>query len=165
MSSRDNSLHNVCIAAIRKHTRKPYDFKWTRVYEKNEDSLSIYQGMPVQLLPDEFAICSVVIDQDNFSLLTTQRLFTMEKGQLSTGKMDHASDLGYGLFKAHGKQDTTMGKIGFSNGAEQKYFIETGYASMAMIYGVRTRIQVQMRTADQNEKFARIWNRKADTRE
>lgn len=165
MSSRDNSLHNICIAAIRRHTRKPYDFKWTRFYEKSEDFVLLCPGMPVQLLPDEFAICSVVIDPDNFSVLTTQRLFTMEKGKMSTGKMDHASDLSYGLFKAHGKQDTTTGKIGFSNRTEQNYFVETGYASMVMIYGVRTRIQVKMRMTEQNEKFARIWNRKADASE
>lgn len=133
----DKSIHNICIAAIKRHTIKPFDFKWTRIYEDNKDFIN---SLDVSLSDKELVICSTVIDNDNFSILTTQRLITKEEGIVSSGEMNGAEGKGHGDFKGFVDKLFTFGSIQLSNGDTLKYFIETKRASMVMVYGVRTRL-------------------------
>ena len=41
-----------------------------------------------------------------------------------------------------------------------KYFIETGKASMIMIYGVRSLIGIQQMSNSQVDKVSRIWDKR-----
>jgi hypothetical protein len=138
---------------------KPYDFKWTRFYESNTDFHNTYPGLNLNLTENELIICSTIIDQDNHSILTTQRLITKEKGQESIGNIEGATDKLYGKFKGNKDMPLTFGQIQLQNGTDLKYFIETGKASMIMIYGVRTLIHTQEKTIEQVEKVTRIWNK------
>ena len=83
------------------------------------------------------------IDSDNFSVLTTQKLVTKEKGILVPGQLNDATNKFYGDFKgALKKESFTLGMVQLYNGDEFRYFIETGKTSMVMINGVSTRIQI-----------------------
>ncbi|GAB3517465.1 hypothetical protein [Emticicia fontis] len=125
MTKTDKSKHNICIAAIKRHTIKPYDFKWTRFYESNTEFP--YSALPLELAENERFICSTMIDADNYSILTTQRLITHENGQTITGSMEEAKDKTYGDFKGlRYRQSFTFGQISLDNGTDLKYFIETG---------------------------------------
>lgn len=120
---------------------KPYDvFKWTKFYEVNSDFQ--YDGLNLNLTDNELIICSTIIDTDNFSILTTQKLITTENGIESSGNLINAKDKGYGDFKRY-NDSFTFGLVELENGTELKYFIETGKASMFMIQGVRTLIRMQ----------------------
>jgi hypothetical protein len=134
----DKSIHNICIASIKRSTIKPYDFKWTKFYEVNTDFQ--YTELGINLAESELFICSTFIDKDNFSILTTRRLLTMRDGQLDSGNIQGATDNLYGDFKGYKTKDFTFGLVQLENGNELKYFIETGNASMIMIHGVRTLI-------------------------
>jgi hypothetical protein len=136
MEKSDKSIHNICVASIKRHTRTPYEFKWTRFYEEN----ITFPEIEIELSENELVICSTVIDKDNFSVLTSQKLTTKESGVLLSGKMNGATDRLYGDFKGYQRGLFTFGVVQLDNGNELKYFIETGRASMVMIYGVRTRI-------------------------
>jgi hypothetical protein len=136
MKKSDKSIHNICIAVIKRKTMEPYDFKWTRFYEQNAD----FTFPTLELSENELVICSTIIDADNFSILTTQKLVTKENGILSSGNFNNARDKGYGYFKGHPNIPFTFGSIQLDNGDTLKYFIETGKSSMVMIYGVSTRI-------------------------
>lgn len=140
MKKTDKSIHNICVASIKRSTMKPYDFKWTKFYESNTDFP--YSGLQLNLVDNELIICSTVIDKDNFSILTTRRLLTNQEGQLSAENMQGAIDKLYGDFKGYKDQVVTFGQVQLQNGNELKYFIETGKASMVMIHGVRTLISV-----------------------
>lgn len=122
---------------------KPYDFRWTKFYESNLE----FQDTNPNLQPDwaehELIICSTVIDDNNYSILTTQRLITKEKGLENTGSLVGATDKLYGDFKGYKDELFTFGQVQLHNGSDLKYFIETGKASMIMIHGVRTIIQTQ----------------------
>jgi hypothetical protein len=72
MEKSDKSIHNICLASIKKHTRKPYDFKWTRFYEENIGFNNSFPEIEIELLENELVICSTVIDKDNFGVLTSQ---------------------------------------------------------------------------------------------
>jgi hypothetical protein len=142
MAKSDKSKHSICIASIKRHTIKPYDFKWTKFYESNSEFS--YSYLPLNLSETELIICSSVMDSENYSVLTTQRLITKQNGQESFGIIsEETSDKDYGDFKGYKDKDFTLGGIQLQDGTELKYFVETGNASMVMIYGVRTLLRIQ----------------------
>lgn len=138
MMKSDKSIHAICIASIKRSTMKPYNFKWTKFYESNSEFP--YSGLEINLVESELYICSTVIDQDNFSILTTRRLITKQNGLLSVLNIQGAIDKQYGDFKVNKEIIYTFGCVRSESGDELNYFIETGKASMVMIYGVRTLI-------------------------
>ena len=157
MKKSDKSKHNICIASIKRSTMKPHDFKWTQFYETNTDFP--YSGLQLDLIEHELFICSTVIDADNYSILTTQRLITKQNGQENIGYIEGATDKRYGDFKGYEDKMLTFGQIQLKSGMSLKYFIETGRASMVMIHGVRTLIRTADMTDKQVDNVARIWNR------
>lgn len=158
MRKSDKSLHDISIASIKRSTMKPYDFKWTKFYDLNSDFP--YYGLHLDLTADELIICSTVIDNENYSILTTQKLITVENGIEHTGKLNGAEDKGYGDFKGYKDDVLTHGLVMLKNGNELNYFIETGKASMIMIQGLRTLIRTQEMTSQNVENVTRIWNKR-----
>ncbi len=136
---------------------KPYDFKWTKFYESNSDFS--YQGLLLNLTEDELIICSTLIDRENYSILTTQKLITVENGRERAENLSGATDKGYGDFKGYKDDQVTFGLVELENGDNFKYFIETGKASMIMIHGVRALIRTQKMTNQNVENVTRVWNR------
>jgi hypothetical protein len=158
MTKSDKSKHNICIASIKRSTIKPYDFKWTKLYETNSDFN--YFGLHLDLSETELIICSTVIDADNYSILTTQRLITKQNGQEGSGNIDGATDKSYGDFKGYKDRNFTLGQIQLQNGTDLKYFVETGNASMIMIHALRALIRTQGMTATQVDNVTRNRNKK-----
>lgn len=162
MTKTDQSKHNICLAAIKRKTIKPYDFKWTRFYESNAEFA--YVGLPFDLAENELYICSVMIDADNYSILTTQRLITTEKGQMSIGIIEESKINGFGDFKGHDDGPLTLGQLLLSDGFILNYFMETGRASMVMIHALQKLFWTKNLTVVQIEKVTRIWNKQNDNR-
>jgi hypothetical protein len=157
MTKSDKSKHNICIASIKRSTIRPYDFKWTKFYESNLDFH--YPGLLPDLSENELIICSTVIDRENYSILTTQRLITRHSGQESAGNIEGATNKRYGDFKGYKDKLFTFGQIQLQDGADLEYFIEIGKASMVMIHGIRTLIRTQEMTSIQVDKVTKIWNK------
>lgn len=144
MKKKDQSKHRICISKIKRATIKPYDaFQWTKFYENNSSFFDEYSDIPIQLNEEELLICSTIINSENYSILTTQKLITSENGILESGLIIHAENGLYGNFKGYGEEKLTFGKIILEHGKIVKYFIETGKASMIMIQGIKTLIQVK----------------------
>ncbi|MCR9264003.1 MAG: hypothetical protein NXH86_07570 [Flavobacteriaceae bacterium] len=157
MRKTDKSKHNISVASIKRSTIKPYDFKWTKFYESNSDFP--YSGLNIGLAENELIICSIVVDSENYSILTSQKLITRENGTTTIGNLINAKDKGYGDFKGYKDASLTFGLVELANGTEQKYLIETGKASMIMIHGVRTLIRMQKMTEQNMENTIRNWNK------
>jgi hypothetical protein len=136
----DRSLHNICIASIKRSTMKPYDFKWTKFYENNRDFP--YSELQIDMTENGLFICSTFIDKDNFSILTTKKLLTREEGQFCSENIKSATDKLYGDFKGNKDKEFTYGLVELPDGKELKYLIKTGKASMVMIHGIRTLIRI-----------------------
>lgn len=165
MKKSDKSLHNICIAAIKRSTMKPYDFVYTRFYDNNADFAKAHPTLHTEMAQDELVICSTVIDTDNYSVLTTRKLFTKENGTKQTGTLYGATDGGYGDFKGYMKTVFTFGLLKLHDGKELKYFIETGKASMIMIHGVRTLIRTQEMKDIQVLNVTRVWEKQNKKKE
>tara|TARA_R110000751_G_scaffold99664_11_gene193223 strand:+ start:435 stop:929 length:495 start_codon:yes stop_codon:yes gene_type:complete len=157
MNKTDKSKHNISIAAIKRCTFKPYDYRLTKFYESNTDFS--YSAINLDLNESELIICSTVIDTENYSVLTTQKLITKENGIESIGNLIGAKDKLYGDFKGYKDKSYTFGFVELKSGTDLKYFIETGKASMIMIYGVRTIIRTEEMTVKNIENSIRNWNR------
>ena len=140
MKKTDKSKHNICIAAIKRSTIKPYDYKFTKFYESNEEFP--YNDIDINLRENELIICSTVINANNYSVLTTQRIITNKNNIVATGELTNSKDKGSGMFKSM-KDDFVFGSITLENGSDLEYFIETGKASMIMINGIKTLISIQ----------------------
>ena len=140
MKKTDYSKHSMTISSIKRATVFPYDFQLTKFYESNSEFH--YQGIDLDLDSEELIICSMVVDNENYSVLTTRRLITRESGIQGVALLDGVTDKGYGLFKGYQDNEVTFGSIQLHDGTVFRYFIETGKASMIMIYGVRTMIRI-----------------------
>ncbi len=140
MKKSDKSRHNIVIASIKRSTMKPHDFKWTKFYE--EKFVHEHPALKLDLENNELLICSTVINSNNYSILTTRKLLTVENGKVASSQIDGLVNIGYGEFKSD-KKDFTFGTVKLKTGDQLKYFIETGKASMIMIQGVKTIIQIQ----------------------
>lgn len=157
MEKSDQSVHSICIAKIKRSTMKPYDFKWTQFYEN--DSKNLFKHYPFELDNEELIISSTIIDSENFSILTTRKLITLENGILFYGDLKNAKDQFHGDFKSE-KKEFTFGSVKLENGIILRYFIETGKASMVMIHSVWTVISIQKSSEESIIKATRISNKK-----
>lgn len=157
MTKTDKSKHNICIASIKRSTIKPYDFRWTNFYGSNSDFSN--SALQISLNENELFICSTIIDTDNYSVLTTQRLLTRANGLDNFGDMEGAIDKLYGNFKGYEDNLFSLGEIQLQDGSILHYFIETGKASMIMIHGLRTLIKIQKMTNTQIDNVTTNWNR------
>ncbi|WP_299682005.1 hypothetical protein [uncultured Dokdonia sp.] len=137
---------------------KPFDYKWSRFYKSNTNFP--YAGLELYLKENELIICSTVIDDANYSILTTQKLITKENGVETIGNLMNAIQKNPGDFKGYRGDPFTLGLLQLEDGNELKYFIETGKASMIMIHGIRTLLQTQKMTIKNVENVTRVWNKK-----
>lgn len=134
----------------------PYDFKSTSFYESNSDFL--YPELQITWDKDELLVCSVIIDKDNFSILTTRRLLTKQNGELHLGSLKGATSKSMGDIRDHKDKVFTIGVIKLQDGNELKYFIETREASMVMAYGVKSLLQANdITTRYQIDSIKRLW--------
>lgn len=144
MIKTDKFKHSRCISKIKRSTIEPYDvYQWSKFYENNEVFFNLYPEISITLTDSELLICSTIIDVDNYSILTTQKLLTSENGVVDFGEIKDAEVGSYGNFKGYKTENVTFGKINLRQGKELKYFIETGKASIIMINGVGTLIQIK----------------------
>lgn len=142
MEKSDQQIHKICLRNIKKSLFSDAELKFTKFYELTDQQPDFYSDFQ----DDEIAICSTRTDSNNRSLLTTQRLLTKSDNILKTTEIEYASHSSYGDFKGYKDPDFTIGRILIAEGTEFEYFTETGKASMVMVQGVKTRIQIQNRT-------------------
>ena len=144
MRKTDVSLHNTCIASIRRHTilEAIPEFKFTNFYPTPAHFVEEFSAkLDITLHNEELCMCSTVIDAQNWSVLTTQRIITCIEGEQQEGNMSAAKGSDQGKLKDF-RKPINKGKIIFKDDAEMPFIYENGKASMVMIYGVKTLVQI-----------------------
>lgn len=120
---------------------KPFDFKYSDIYENDKIISNEIVKNQIHFDDGEELICSTIINDTIWSVLTTRRIITQE----GIGKVEHYLNglkrRDAGDFKGYSKQEYTKGFLHFDDDKIIPYFIETGKASMIMIYGVDTTTQ------------------------
>ncbi|WP_245576605.1 hypothetical protein [Flexithrix dorotheae] len=137
----DPSIYKICIAAINRHTIKPFDFQMTQIYREDcKSPRGVFEN--INLNPSEISICSTEINEHQWTLLTTQRIFTSDNEDFFEGKIIDFKTKRSGNFKGIGNIKYVKGIIELHNSEKIPYFLETGKASMVMIYGLQTAMQI-----------------------
>ena len=132
----DKSNKKTCLESIKMFTIPPFVFDLTNIYD-DEFDLSFAQGK-FELEIGEEPICSTVINESHWSILTTRRICTLEGVRKKTHLLDGLKKFDAGDFKGNSTQKFTTGLLLFEDNEIVRVFIETGRPSMVMIYGNRT---------------------------
>jgi len=138
MEKTDESIKNLCLAAIKRSTIPPFDFKYTKVNDDGELILPKELNEYIDLENDESIICLTIITDKIWTILSTKRIFSMEGIGLKTNNLKGIKKWDFGDFKGYSKQEYTKGFLYFDNDEIIPVFVQTGRASMVMIYGVMT---------------------------
>jgi hypothetical protein len=141
MRKSDQSLKNLSIASIYRHTVQPFDFHYTHLYDPASSASGPFPGL---FTPDdgELLICATIINPDLWTLLTSRRIASCIENNMVQHTLSGALQTQWGDFKGAAKHAYTRGLIRFSDNQVIPVFIETGRASMVMIYGVSTVLQL-----------------------
>jgi hypothetical protein len=125
----DESIKNITIAAIRRSSREMET--WTRT--------KLINKFPVEIKSqdNELPVVYFKIDDENWTLITTKRII----GQFESSKrevfFEELDDTVWGLYK-NTKIDKTVFRTSDMYGDQKDFYMETGYPSMAFVYGVQT---------------------------
>ena len=138
MEKSDKSKKGICIAAIKRHTIPPFEFRYTKIYDREGQTLIPAIKDTVHLENEEELICSTFVSPTIWTLLTTRRIFSLEGVGLKKHGLTGIKKWDFGDFKGYSKQPYTKGFLHFENGDVITFFIETQEASMVMVYGIRT---------------------------
>jgi hypothetical protein len=154
MKKNDSDLKEITLAAIKRHTVKPFDFKYTNLYEENasiepevlKTLYNIYQHPDIEdfiddllnMEAEEAFICSTIISEQIWTILTTRRIISREGVGIFEHKFEGIKNTEYADFKGYSRQEFTKGLLVFNDDKIIPLFIETGNASMVMIYGTGT---------------------------
>ena len=131
-------LHNVCIAAIKRSYIPPFDFVYTKIYENSDTFEGDKLGVDVRLESHELPICSTIVNTKVWTLLTNNRIISFEGVGIQEHKLTPIKRWNFGDFKGYSDQSYTKGFLHFVDDTIVPVFVETGRASMVMIYGVMT---------------------------
>jgi hypothetical protein len=135
----DLSIYKISIAAIKRHTTmKPGDFNMTKFYEKQPSVIDLPIVSNISLEEDELIICSVFVNESQWTILTTKRIITKDNSLSFTGRIENFKSRYLGDFKGIDRQKVEQGYIKMKDDSKCPYFIETGKPSMIIIYGIMT---------------------------
>lgn len=137
MLKSDASIRNICVAAIKRSTIKPYDFLFTRFFE-TDDFTSIDSSIQHRVTFDEkeLPIAQTIINLDSWTLVTTRQIISCIDGIMNTISPDKVENWTYGDFKGYNNSPVTMGVLSSGDLKESQVFIETGRASMVNIHAI-----------------------------
>jgi hypothetical protein len=161
LTKSDQIIHTFSIYEIKRHTYKPYNFRWTNFYENNSDFLQRYPAIQLNIAESELIICSTFIDADNYTLLTTRRVFTKENGTEGVGDLEGAKQNTPPLTFKFEKYNYVFGTIEPQNKHVLRYFIEAGKAAEVIECGIRTVIWSQQLTASQMINLMRLYDKRS----
>lgn len=156
MKKTDPSIHKICVAAIKRSLMVDAELNFTQIHEGDTHSFPF----DFEFFLTEIPICSTIKDKGNWSILTTQRLVSKLNNQLFETDMETSVNRFYGDFKGYKDKDFTFGKVENLKSEEIQYLIETGKSSMVMVQGVKTRIDIQQNTEQNNQTRINRWKKR-----
>jgi len=142
MEKTDKSIKDISIAAIKRHTISPIDFEYSTIYEADKQISNQKIKNAIQITAGEELICSTIISEVIWTVLTSRRIITWEGVRKIEHNLKGLIQRDMGDFKGWSKQKYTKGFLHFDDNKIIPIFIETSNASMIMIYGTNTAIKI-----------------------
>ncbi len=153
MQKTDESIRRICIAAIKRHTFKPIDYPLTTIFETellsdvNREVLSSFEYSD-----EELPIALTHVDVDNWTLLTSRQIISNVKTHVRQTHARNVVEWRWNDIKGYRDKTITVGQLTLSDSSVLEILIETGYASMIMVYGIMTLTRQETLSNEQIEK-------------
>ena len=135
----DSSIKNICTAAAKRHTIKPINFPLTTLFEN--DSIKLISDQ-VHLLAGELLIMQTFMSSSDWTLITTRRIISSFDRIMQEVVPEKINSWNWGDFKGYVSKQTSIGELRLANGSSFRIHIETGKASMVIIYAVITLVRL-----------------------
>lgn len=133
----DTSIKNISVAAVRRHTIKPIDFSMTTLFDNDQSRSPIDQ---ITLSEGELPIAQTLITHANWTLVTTRRIISCLDGKVQETDPAKVKSWLWGNFKGFKDTKMTLGELTLEDGSMLNVHIESGKASMVIIYSIMTLI-------------------------
>jgi hypothetical protein len=160
MEKTDESIWRICAAAIRQSTCKPIDYPLTTFFETfNADIIQESVTNSYQKELNESPIALTFIDGGNWTLVTTRRVISKIKTDVSEARATDITSRRWFDFKGYRDKPITYGKIEFNN-TSMDIIIETGFASMIIIYAIKTLVAVSYQSDEDFAIQMRRWKKR-----
>lgn len=134
----DQSIKNIVVAAIRRHSMGMDTWVRTRLWEEGDPILKQELPSICDIAVDELPILYSYIDQSNWTLVTTRRVWHSCGGLIGSVAASEVVEHRAGNFKGYGGQASEVMIISARDGEVHRCPFETGKPSMGAIYAVRT---------------------------
>ena len=138
MTKSDKSIKNISIAKIERSYIAPFDFEFTGIFNGKHSNFPKQVLDEISLENGEELICSTFVNEQIWTLLTTQRIFSREGLAPDVHSIKNIKKWNFGDFKGYSKQSYTKGFLFFEDDKVISVFVETGRASMILINGIMT---------------------------
>jgi hypothetical protein len=149
------------VASIKRHTMKPIDYPLTKVFETqflvdiDETITSAFRQ-----IENELPIALTLVDETNWTLLTTRQIVSNIEGNVKQTLTENVVEKKWNDFKGYKDKSTTLGQLTLADNTTLDFIIETGKASMIVIYGIMTLTGKETSTKEQvNKTLSRYQNR------
>ena len=140
---------------------KPIDYPLTKVFETEllgdiDETIS----SAFRHLENELPIAITHVDKTNWTLLTTRQIISNINGDVKQTLTENVIQRKWNDFKGYKDKSTTLGQLTLVDNTTLDIIIETGKASMIIIYGIMTLTGKETSTAEQVTKtLSRYQNR------
>jgi len=161
MQKSDESIRRICVASIKRHTIKPIDYPLTKVFETQllvniDETIS----SAFRHFENELPIALTYVDKSNWTLLTTRQIISNINGAVKQTLTENVIQRKWNDFKGYKDKSTTLGQLTLADNMTLDIIIETGKASMIIIYGIMTLTGKETSTEEQvNKTLNRYQNR------
>jgi hypothetical protein len=161
MQKSDESIRRICVASIKRHTIKPIDYPLTTVFETqfladiDETITSTFRHFE-----NELPIALTHVDETSWTLLTMRQIISNINGNVKQTLTESVIQRKWNDFKGYKDKSTTLGQLTLADNTTLDFIIETGKASMIIIYGIMTLTGKETSTEEQvNKTLSRYQNR------
>lgn len=139
----DEQIRDVVAASVRRHAMDLESWSCTRLWELGEPLVRQDLLRHCPLSGAELPILYVFLDDQNWTLVTTRRIWSRCDGALRSSAAADVAAEGYGNFKGYGDQPVERLTLTLNDGSVQLCPFETGKPSMGPIYAIRTLLQLR----------------------
>jgi hypothetical protein len=138
MHRTDSSIKAIVIPSIKRHTIEPLSSVHTRYYESNELTGLAEVRSEIQLVQEELPIASTFFSRSDWTVVTTRRIIGVCQGVSREVSLGALRRWQWGNFKGYGNERSTIMTLTSKDGHQHSFILETGDASMVLIYGIQT---------------------------
>jgi len=125
----DEKIQDVAVAAIRRKSMDPGEWRFTRIGEIHPE---IRERLPLEA--GELPVASAFLSPDSWYVFTTRRIVSHLDGETRSLDPSGGLEARFGMFKAIGEISQQVATLSTPSGATFRLEYETGKASMAPIY-------------------------------